>query len=59
MGCPFTKLNQGYPKIIMDILNYLRISKNELWISINEYRISINAFKDILKNIFGYIRKSC
>ena len=45
----------------MDILNYLRISINELWISKNEYRISINelrisinTFKDMIKYIFRY-----
>ena len=34
-------MNKGYPKIIMDILNYLRISINEFRISKNEHRISI------------------
>ena len=31
-----------------------RISKNEFWIPKNDFRISINAFKNILKNIYGY-----
>ena len=42
----------------MDILNYSRISINELWISKNVYRITIIRFKDILNSYYEYFYKS-
>ena len=50
-------MNKGYPKIIMDILNYLRISINELWISKNEHKISISESGYL--NVFMDIQKKC